>query len=160
MDGGGAPVTGERPRDSVIARQFALSRGPTGSRDSVVPGGPEETPGGGGGDVVGTGEDGGEEKALAGDGDDAWIEVELAEVTRIMSVGFWTRTMGDSAQVRSFQVTTDDGEVHGPFAVDDATTIYYFDANLEAKRLRFEVLETSGGNTGALEIEVYGEAVE
>ena len=60
----------------------------------------------------------------AGDGDDAWIEVELAEVTRIRSVGFWTRTMGNSAQVRSFQVTTDDGEVHGPFAVDLATTVY------------------------------------
>ncbi len=99
------------------------------------------------------------EWSSAGDGDDAWIEVELAEVTRIRSVGFWTRTMGDSAQVRSFQVTTGDGEVHGPFAVDDATTIYYFDTNLEAKRLKFEVLETSGGNTGALEIEVYGDPV-
>jgi len=28
---------------------------------------------------------------------------------------------------------------------------------MEAKRLKFEVLETSGGNTGALEIEVYGD---
>ena len=99
------------------------------------------------------------EWSSAGDGDQAWIEVELAEFTRIRSVGFWTRTMGNSAQVRSFQVTTDSGQVHGPFAVDDATTIYYFDTNIEAKRLRFEVLETSGGNTGALEIEVYGHPV-
>ena len=83
----------------------------------------------------------------------------MAEVARIRSVGFWIRTMGNSAQVRSFPVTTDDGEVHGPFAVDDATTVYYFDTNLEAKRLKFEVLETSGGNTGALEIEVYGDPV-
>jgi hypothetical protein len=43
--------------------------------------------------------------------------------------------------------------------VDDATTIYRFDTQFTAKRLRFELLETTGGNTAALEIEVYGEPV-
>ena len=71
----------------------------------------------------------------------------------------WTRTMGDTAQVNSFQVTTDLGETYGPFTVDSATVIYRFDTQFTAKRLRFELLDTSGGNTGALEIEVYGEAV-
>ena len=99
------------------------------------------------------------EWSSASDGNDAWIDVELPAVTNVTSVGFWTRTMGDSAQVNSFQVTTDRGETYGPFSVDDATTIYRFDTNFIAKRLRFELLNTTGGNTGALEIEVYGEPV-
>ncbi|MCI0900718.1 MAG: discoidin domain-containing protein, partial [Chloroflexi bacterium] len=99
------------------------------------------------------------EWSTASDGDSAWIEVELPSVTNVTSVGFWTRTMGDTAQVRSFQVTTDRGETYGPFTVDDATTIYRFEIRFTAKRLRFELLDTSGGNTGALEIEVYGEPV-
>ena len=68
--------------------------------------------------------------------------------------------MGDTAQVNSFQVTTDRGETYGPFFVDDATTIYRFDTSFTAKRLRFELLDTTGGNTGALEIEVYGDPVQ
>ncbi len=99
------------------------------------------------------------EWSTASDGDGAWIDVELPFVTDVTSVGFWTRTMGDSAQVISFQVTTDRGETYGPFSLDDATTIYRFDTRFTAKRLRFELLKTSGGNTGALEIEVYGEPV-
>ena len=93
------------------------------------------------------------------DGDQAWIDVELPSVTNVTSVGFWTRTMGDSAQVNSFRVTTDRDETYGLFSVDDATTIYRFDTQFTAKRLRFELLDTTGGNTGALEIEVYGDAI-
>ena len=103
--------------------------------------------------------DPGTEWSSASDGDQACIDVELATVTDVTSVGFWTRTMGNTAQVNSFQVTTDRGETYGPFSVDDATTIYRFDTSFTAKRLRFELLDTTGGNTGALEIEVYGEPV-
>ena len=98
------------------------------------------------------------EWSSASDGNAAWIDVEPGAVTDVISVGFWTRTMGESAQVNSFQVTTDQGETYGPFAVDDATTIYRFNTRFTAKRLRFELLDTTGGNTGALEIEVYGDA--
>ena len=90
------------------------------------------------------------------DGNAAWIDVELAAITNVTSVGFWTRTMGNTAQVNLFQVTTERGETYGPFTVDDAKTIYRFDTQFTARRLRFELLDTSGGNTGALEIEVYG----
>ena len=67
--------------------------------------------------------------------------------------------MGASAQIFSFRVITDSGEVHGPFELAGAASIYYFDTDLTAKRLRFENVTSSGGNTGALEIEVYGEPV-
>ena len=58
-----------------------------------------------------------------------------------------------------FQVTTDRGETYGPFTVNDATTIYRFDTQITAKRLRCELLGSTSGNTGGLEIEVYGKPV-
>ena len=92
-----------------------------------------------------------------GEGDNAWIEIELPTETHVTSIGFWTRTMGTSAQIFSFRVITDGGEVYGPFELAGTDSIYYFDTDLTAKGLRFESVSTSGGNTGALEIEVYGE---
>ena len=92
-----------------------------------------------------------------GDGDDAWIELQLPFTTRVTAIGFWTRTMGASAQILSFQVVTDLDETYGPFELDNATGVHYFDVDLTAGRLRFEAIDTSGGNTGAVEIEVYGE---
>ena len=50
-----------------------------------------------------------------GDGDDAWIEIELAGETDITALGFWTRTMGSSAQISSFQIVFDQDETVGPF---------------------------------------------
>lgn len=93
-----------------------------------------------------------------GDGDKAWIEIALAATTHVTRVGFWTRTMGTSAQIQSFQIVTDKGQAIGPFTLSDANQIYYFDTDFTAKQLRFEVVKSSGGNTGAVEIEVYGEA--
>ena len=95
-----------------------------------------------------------------GDGDDAWIELELPTVTHATSIRFWTRTMGTSAQIFSFQVVTDRGETYGPFELDDAEAVHYFDVDLTAKRLRLETVDSSGGNTGAVEIEVYGEPTQ
>ncbi len=92
-----------------------------------------------------------------GDGDEAWIEIELPEVTHVRTIGFWTRTMGDSAQVFSVRVVTDRDEIYGPLELGDADSMHYFDTDFTAQRVRFEVVDTSGGNTGAIEIEVYGE---
>ena len=38
-----------------------------------------------------------------GDGNDAWIEIELAAETRVTGLGFWSRTMGSSAEVHAFR---------------------------------------------------------
>ncbi|MFC1934767.1 discoidin domain-containing protein [Chloroflexota bacterium] len=90
-----------------------------------------------------------------GDGNDAWIEIELAKTYELSIIGFWTRTMGNSAQIFSFKVVTDEGTQLGPYYLHDAATVYYFDVQTRAKRLRFEVETSSGGNTGAVEIEAY-----
>jgi len=93
-----------------------------------------------------------------GDGDDAWVEVELADRSRITRVEFWTRFMADgTAQITSFTIITETGEVHGPFELPDAEQSYTFEVDIEAKTLRFDVETSSGGNTGAVEIAVYGE---
>ena len=92
-----------------------------------------------------------------GDGGKAWIEIELPTKTHVTSVGFWTRTMSASAQIFSFRVIADSGEVDGPFELSDASTVHYFDTDLTTRHLRFEAIETSGGNTGAVEIEIYGD---
>lgn len=91
-----------------------------------------------------------------GDGDKAWIEITLVSETQVSEIGFQTRTMGNSAQILSFQVITDRAQTYGPFTLPDASRIYYFPTNFRALRLRFEALQTTSGNTGAAEIEVYG----
>jgi hypothetical protein len=90
-----------------------------------------------------------------GDGDGAWIEIELDQKYDLDAIGFWTRTMGTTAQISRFTVSTEAGSQLGPFDLPDAATIYYFNVQVQAKRLRFEVDASSGGNTGAVEIEVY-----
>lgn len=88
-----------------------------------------------------------------GDGDKAWIEIALAREYRITAIGFWTRTMGSSAQIAQFEVVADGKVRLGPFTLPSAAGIHYFPVDAKATRLRFNVLKSSGGNTGALEIE-------
>ncbi len=91
-----------------------------------------------------------------GDGNKAWIEIELPAKAHITNIGFWSRTMGSSAEIRTFRVITDGGQAYGPFTLADAGSIHYFATDFTAQRLRFEAVDTSGGNTGAVEIEIYG----
>ncbi len=88
-----------------------------------------------------------------GDGDKAWIEIELARKYHLTAIGFWTRTMGSSAQIQQFEVVADSKVRLGPFTLPDASGIHYFPVDLTAKRLRFNVLKSSGGNTGTVKIE-------
>lgn len=87
-----------------------------------------------------------------GDGDRAWIEVELPTAHHITAVGFWTRTMGTSAQIEQFEVVADGKMSLGPFALPDAAGMHYFSVDVTANRLRFNILKSSGGNTGAVEL--------
>ncbi len=92
-----------------------------------------------------------------GDGDKAWIEIELAREYHLTAIGFWTRTMGSSAQIQQFEVVADGKVRLGPFTLPNASGIHYFPVDVTAKRLRFNVLKSSGGNTGAVEIEALAE---
>ncbi len=105
--------------------------------------------------------DPGTEWSSQGDGNEAWVEVKLAQRARIEAIEFWSRSMGDGSSITlAFTVTTDVGEVYGPFAVPDASGSHSFDMDLETSRLRFDLMETTGGNTGIVDIAVYGEFVD
>lgn len=93
----------------------------------------------------------------AGDGDAAWIEVELKQKAHIDSVEFWSRSMSDGSSITlAFTITTEDGTTYGPFELESADDSYQFDVEIEAQRLRFDLIDTTGGNTGVVNIAVYG----
>jgi hypothetical protein len=97
------------------------------------------------------------EWASNGQGNQAWIEIELAQRYRINTVGFRSRNTPDgNGRVLRFTVTTDEGKTSGPFALPGADRIYYFPVDITARTLRFSTVETSGGNTGAVALEAFG----
>lgn len=98
--------------------------------------------------------DGGSEWSSRGDGNDAWIELELPHTTTLSGIGVWTRTMSSSARITRFRVVTDDG-VHGPFDLPDANGLHRFELRATTRTLRLEVLASTGGNTGLVELEAY-----
>ena len=66
------------------------------------------------------------EWSSAGDGNDAWVEIELAQRALIESVDFQTRSMSDGTAIAlAFTITTDSGEVFGPFELPDAQSSLY-----------------------------------
>lgn len=95
------------------------------------------------------------EWSSAGDGNNAFITVELAGKSHLTAVGLWTRTMGSSAEITQFRVITEDGTILGPFRLEGTPRIQEFAVEVTAQRLRFEVVASSGGNTGIVELVAY-----
>ena len=95
--------------------------------------------------------DGTTEWSTSGDGDDAWVEIDLGEVQAIASISFRTRSMSDGTAVTETFSLTADGELIGTFPADTTVNVA-----VDAQRLRFDVESSSGGNTGAVEILVLG----
>jgi len=97
----------------------------------------------------------------SGDGNDAFIEIELAQPARLQAIEVWTRTMSNgTAQIFAFTVTTDNGEVFGPFTLEDAAQAYRFKLETVARSLRLDVVDSSGGNTGLIEFAAFGTPAE
>lgn len=90
------------------------------------------------------------------DGDDAFITLDLGRPEPIVGIGFWSREMGDgSAIIEQYTVTVDGGNTLGPFPAGPGLTIS--DVAFTGQVLRFDATTTTGGNTGAAEIEIYRE---
>ena len=101
----------------------------------------------------------GTEWSSAGDGNAAFIEIELANRTQLHAVEVWTRTMSDgTSQIEAFTLTVDAGEVLGPFTLRDAARPYRFEVDVTAQSLRLDVVDSSGGNTGLVEFAAYGKS--
>ncbi len=103
----------------------------------------------------------GTEWASDGDGNNAFIEINLAQEIAISRLVVHTRTMSnDTAQIYSFEVLTNSGESHGPFELPNAEEGHEFMVEFMASSLRFLVLDSNGGNTGFVEIEAFGQTIK
>jgi hypothetical protein len=99
------------------------------------------------------------EWSSAGDADDAFITVDLGSAQEIAGVEFLTRTMADgSATTETFFVVVDDGDRLGPFVAGNPANPVLNEVSFTGQVLRFEVQDTSGGNTGAIEIRAFASA--
>lgn len=96
-----------------------------------------------------------------GDGDDAYFVVELSGEHRIHTIEYRTRAMNDGTAItEAFTITADSGEVFGPFEVEAYTDMTTFEVDFAAATLRYDVQQSTGGNTGIIDIAVYGTPVE
>ncbi len=92
------------------------------------------------------------EWSSSGDGDDAFITLDLERVVDVTAVAFRTRQMSDGTAITQTFTVTVDGIVLGSFpAGPDPVPV-----EASAQVMRFDIETSSGGNTGAAEIEVYG----
>ena len=96
------------------------------------------------------------EWASADDGDRAFIEIDLGRQRKITGISFVTREMSDgSAITRTFAVVVDGRRRYGPFPAGNRLDPRIVPVSLTGRFLRFEVVQSTGGNTGAAEIEVF-----
>jgi len=91
-----------------------------------------------------------------GDGNDAYIVIDLGSPQEITGIGFRTREMTDGTAItNSITITIDTGEPLGPFAAGIGFVEIDLDA-MTGQVVRIDMADTTGGNTGAIEIEIYG----
>jgi hypothetical protein len=92
-----------------------------------------------------------------GNGDAAWIELDLGQSRALKKLGFRSREMMDgSSIIQRVRLVFDGAATQGPFETPDPTVRYLFDLTpVTARKVRLEAVKTSGGNTGAREIELY-----
>jgi hypothetical protein len=91
------------------------------------------------------------EWSTRGDGDDASVTVDLGETFEVSAVRFRTRSMSDGSSITETFSVVVDGEVYGPYEVGPEPS----EVSFSGRVLTFSVETSTGGNTGAAEIEVY-----
>jgi len=91
-----------------------------------------------------------------GDGDDAWVMVDLGQMRRVERFAFRSRNMADgSSIITSVRLVVNGAMMFGPFDTPDHTVRYTFDVDpVMARTVRIEAVTSTGGNTGAREIEL------
>ena len=98
------------------------------------------------------------EWSSAGDGNDSFITIDLGDEESVAGFEFLTRTMADgSATTTSFTVTVDDGETLGPFPAGNPADPMTATAAVTGTVFRFDISNSTGGNTGAIEIRIFAQ---
>ncbi len=95
------------------------------------------------------------EWATLGDGSEGFIEIDLGAESSIVGFEFITRSMSDGSAVTSEYRVDVDGTVFGPFAAGTPADPGFAAAEVSGRIVRFMISDSSGGNTGAIEIRVF-----
>jgi hypothetical protein len=95
------------------------------------------------------------EWSSAGDGDDAFIAIDVGEERDIAGVEFITRSMLDGTAItETFTVTLDGGDPLGPFPAGTPAEPNFAPVDVTGRVVRFDVETSTGGNVGAVEVRV------
>lgn len=92
------------------------------------------------------------------DGDDAYLVIDLGASRSVEELRFRSRKMTDGTSIiQSLTITVDGGDVLGPYQTPSPDTLYSipFEPALVGRRFRVDAVETTGGNTGAKEIQLF-----
>ena len=93
------------------------------------------------------------EWSSAGDGDNAYIEIDLGQPQPVTAIVFRTRQMTDGTAItNTFTISIGDQQ-YGPYPTGTEPAI--FDEPVAGQTVRIDADQTTGGNTGATEIEIY-----
>ena len=96
----------------------------------------------------------------SGDGNDAFIEITLANSANIHTIEVWSRDMSDgTAIIKQFTITTDDGTVSPVFTLENSQRAYFFNFTATSRVIRLSVVDSTGGNTGLVHFGIYGDFV-
>ena len=99
------------------------------------------------------------EWSSAGDGSGAFIVVDLGSAQSIGGVEFITRSMANGTAITTtYWVTVDDGTRLGPFDAGSPADARFQAIDATGQTVRFEAEDTTGGNTGAVEVRVFAPA--
>jgi hypothetical protein len=97
------------------------------------------------------------EWSTAGDGDDAFITIDLGSAREAAGFQFLTRSMADgTATATTYQVIVDGDAAFGPFPSGNPAAPGFGEAAVTGQVFRFEIVTSTGGNTGAVEVRVLG----
>lgn len=98
------------------------------------------------------------EWSSSGDGNNAFVTINFGQQRSITSFGFRSRKMSDGTAITTKVELVHGTTTLGPFSTDDPDTRYVFplDPAITTDTIRVNLIETTGGNTGAKEIQFYG----
>ena len=90
-----------------------------------------------------------------GDGDDAFITIDLGAEREIAGVEFITRSMLDGTAItETFTVSVDGGQPVGPFPAGTPIDPNFAALDATGRMVRFDVESSTGGNVGAVEVRI------
>lgn len=97
------------------------------------------------------------EWSTRGDGDGGFITIDLGSVQEIGGLEFITRSMADgSAITTEYTVSIDGSDPLGPYPSGSPADRAFQEVATSGRVLRFEITSSTGGNTGAVDVGVYG----